>query len=78
MKPSKQEYERAIIGNDNLRECIKDDRKYIDKYLDMIIHLKTKIKDYEKTIEHNNETIMLYNLYEERDKIVKADGIYEN
>lgn len=73
-RPTKQMYESAIRGNDNLRECIKDDRKYIDKYLDMIIHLKTKINDYNKTIEHNNETIMLY---EEREKLIKEREVNE-
>jgi len=70
-RPTKQMYESAIKGNYNLKEHIKDNRRYIDKYLDMIIHLKTQIKEYEKTIEHNNETIMLYNLYAEHDKMIE-------
>lgn len=77
-RPTKQMYENAISGNNKLRELIKLNRKDVDKHLDCIALLRNSITEYEKIIEHNNETIMLYNLYKESENIFKEGNADEN
>ena len=77
-RPTKREYDNAIRGNNKLIELIKLNRKDVDKHLDCIALLRNSITEYEKIIEHNNETIMLYNLYEESENIFKEGEADEN
>ena len=76
-RPTKQMYESAISGNEKLKELIELNKKDIDKHLDCIALLRNSFVEYKKIIERNNETIMLYNLYAESEKIFKEGGIDE-
>lgn len=71
-RPTKREYERAISAIKVLKMNIARNREDIDKHLGVILRMRENNKEYEKIIERNNELIMLYNMYEESDKIVKA------
>lgn len=71
MKPSKQEYESAINANRIHKMNIALEREDIDRHLDTILTMRKRIQEYEKYIEHNNEIIVKYELYEEYEKKVK-------
>ena len=73
MKPSKQEYESAIRANKIHKTNIALEREDIDRHLDTILTMRKRIQEYEKYIEHNNEIIVKYELYEEYKKAGGTD-----
>jgi hypothetical protein len=73
MKPSKQEYESAINANKIHKTNIALEREDIDRHLDTILTMRKRIQEYEKYIEHNNEIIVKYELYEEYERMNEVD-----
>lgn len=66
-KPTKNEYLMAVDAIRNINRMVDMDRENIDRHLDSIIEIKRNIDVLEESKKRNEEMIMRYKLYEEKE-----------
>lgn len=68
-RPTKNEYLMAVDAIRNINRMVDMDRKNIDRHLDSIIEIKRNIDVLEEAKKRNEEMIMRYKLYEEKEGV---------